>query len=45
MSDAENKKMEENRADRDTVHRAQTHKTTPYIDPQLKRAIEHLEKK
>jgi carboxyl-terminal processing protease len=45
MSDAENKKMEENRGERDVVHRAQTHKSAPYIDPQLKRAIEYLEKK
>jgi carboxyl-terminal processing protease len=45
MTTAETEKMLDNRADRDVVHRAQTHKTVPYIDAQLKRAIEYLEKK
>src|ERR1700681_1054735 len=45
MTTAEDEEMLDKRADRDVVHRAQTHKTVPYIDAQLKRAIEYLEKK
>ena len=47
LSKEEVEKMAESRADRDVVHRAQpagAQAATPYVDPQLQRAIDYLEK-